>query len=337
LNEIARFLSFLDSGLKEHNISIHLHENASSDLINHYINNVCIIEQERSYNAVQKTKAAIEAYYNYLAKNGLCESKDIYIYPSLVSTARENTNKRNAIKYIPKLTRTIMSRYCKSHLERLILRTGAELGLRSKENLGLLLDDFTYQNKRCLGLRSLIAKANEQASKDVFEYHLSAKWTKHREDTGGTSRTLYIHRRLLNDIDEYITAYKDKKDGRPESSLSTLFLQDEGPQKGQRIPMNKGTSVFRAVREKVLSVYGNTIALSSDNTYHHLRHSFGTDLFYDLCDKNYQGLSHESSVMIDVATRLGHKFSSNKKHGGLQSVTRGYIRSCMEKEHLETA
>ncbi|OQK43059.1 hypothetical protein XM75_u0207 [Vibrio vulnificus] len=73
--------------------------------------------------------------------------------------------------------------------------------------------------------------------------------------------------------------------------------------------------------------------LDEANVYHHLRHSFGTDIFYDLCvaaKKNYESITTESRVYIETARRLGHKVGG--KHAN--QTTKIYIHACGERAAL---
>ncbi|TPV52904.1 site-specific integrase [Aestuariibacter sp. GS-14] len=338
MNELSGFLSFLESQFQEKalNISLHVHENASSDVINYYINEICVKQEGRSSTAISKVVSALDAYYNYLALAHIAEHKSIYVSPTCADLAKENTRKNRAIKYISKRSRSLMLRHADCLLDKLILRCGAELGLRTKENLGLRYHDFEYGKEKRLGIKSLIEEAESNPSKQVFEFYLAAKWTKHRRNTGGRSRTLYIRRDLLLAMNEYI-----KKERPSDASDNALFIQIEPLVYGLPIPENKGTTVFREVRKKLLGKFGRSCGLDVNNRYHHLRHTFGTEKFYELSGGDYRGLSPESAVMLEVARLMGHSTNSAGGSGNrnfknpLLVVTRGYIRSCMELEQLE--
>ena len=73
--------------------------------------------------------------------------------------------------------------------------------------------------------------------------------------------------------------------------------------------------------------------IQSVNVYHHLRHSFGTDFFYNLCkgeNKHYESITTTSSIYLTTAKRLGHKVDG--RYAG--EVTKKYIHSCGQRETL---
>ena len=71
--------------------------------------------------------------------------------------------------------------------------------------------------------------------------------------------------------------------------------------------------------------------LEDDHTGHTLRHSFGTDKFYDVCKENrikIDSVTPTSAVYLLVARLMGH----NAKDGSAPETTRMYIRSCHIKD-----
>ncbi|MEF1215123.1 site-specific integrase, partial [Vibrio alginolyticus] len=79
--------------------------------------------------------------------------------------------------------------------------------------------------------------------------------------------------------------------------------------------------------------YSGYQTLDKANVYHHLRHSFGTDIFHDLCfaaNKNYESITTESRVYIETARRLGHKVGGRYAN----QTTKIYIHACGERSAL---
>lgn len=74
--------------------------------------------------------------------------------------------------------------------------------------------------------------------------------------------------------------------------------------------------------------------LDEDHTHHVLRHSFGTDKFYELCQKNrmaFDDVSTTSQIYLTVARLLGHNAADKRA----PATTKKYIRSCHIKEAFE--
>lgn len=331
LKKIKNYLSYVENKIENTSLNIHLHENTGSDFINEYINYHCIKEMGMSYNEVIKTISALKAYYNFLFNAGITEYKKISIWKENIEVARDNTKKRRAIKYIPERVRSFLLQYSKDIKSELLIRCGYELGTRSKECQGLMYDDFTYAKKPEKGIKSLISEMIADPEKMEFKFLLKAKYTKARAETGGQSRILYINRLLLMRFKDYVDLERPSNVETP-----NLFLKTKSEFYGEPIAKGEASAIFAKLRTEILNDIGKPSGLSVDNTYHHLRHSFGTDKFYDLSNSSYRNVGADSAVMIQVAELLGHSIDVGK--GGRNSsleITRGYIRSCREKEELE--
>jgi hypothetical protein len=78
-----------------------------------------------------------------------------------------------------------------------------------------------------------------------------------------------------------------------------------------------------------------TYKIHKDHVYHIMRHSFGTDRFYEYAQvigSEIDAITANSAVMIQVAELMGHSLAGNDK--GLK-VTRDYIRSVKAKMTME--
>jgi integrase len=181
----------------------------------------------------------------------------------------------------------------------------------------LFLNDFTYAKKPEKGFISLFDEL-KQEGKEVFEYLLTI--TKARRDEGSPSRTIYIPRALLEKCHKYYLTE------RPDSTSNSLFVSYEKNHSGNAITGKFATRIFAEVRNRLLASSGaHDIVLNEENSYHHLRHSFGTEKFHELC----RGIPHGSiteghAVVTEIARLMGHKI--NKKEYA-QEVTMRYIRS----------
>ncbi len=336
-NKLEHFFNWLVQ-YSRHNsqVSIDRHHNIPEELLNHYINTVIIEEQGAGEHTVEQYLMALRDYYNYLAMSGFTNAKDIRVKPKLKSVVKRNTKRRTSVKYITPELRSILYRNTGSLRDELLLRGGGELGLRSKENQGLLLEDFMVGNKKHPGFKSLFLEMAQHPEQMEFKYYLQGQYTKAPRNTGGgQSRTLHIHRSLLERYKEYF----DKE--RPESTENTLLLNASYSDYGTPISKNAASRAFTRAKKKVLELQRSGALpehaqmLEDDHTGHLLRHSFGTDKFYDACKKNQvkiDSVTPTSAVYLLVAKLMGH----NAKDGKAPETTKTYIRSCHIKEAFLT-
>jgi integrase len=332
-NKLERFFNWLIQYSQTNSqVSIDRHHNIPEELLNHYINTVIIEEQGAGEHKVEQHLMALRYYYNYLAKTGFTNAKDIWVKPRLKSVIKRNTKRRTAVKYLTPELRSILYRNTDSLRDELLLRAGGELGLRSKENQGLLLEDFMVGNKKHLGFKSLFLKMTHHPEQMEFEYFLQGQYTKAPRNTGGgESRRLFIHRSLL----ERYKFYHDNE--RPESTENTLLLNASYSDYGKPIAESAASRAFTRAKKKVLELQISGALpeegqmLEDDHTGHILRHSFGTDKFYDACKENrvkIDSVTPTSVVYLLVAKLMGH----NAKDGKAPVTTKTYIRSCHIKE-----
>jgi integrase len=204
-----------------------------------------------------------------------------------------------------------------------------ELGCRSKECQGFLVDDFTIAGKVHKGLKSLFLDMKENPEKEEFGYYLQGKFSKSKRSAGGESRTLYFHRDLLTRFKNYF------ENERPEFQEQTFFLNDpaNGEDSGTPISKIRPSKIFAQVRAKIIEMQKNHLLdpedqrLEEDHTGHVLRHSFGTDKFYKFSEEQnirIDDVTTTSSVYLAVASLMGH--SANDRSA--PQTTKRYIRSC---------
>lgn len=332
-NKLEHFFNWLVQYSQTNSqVSIHSHHNIPEELLNHYINTVIVEEQGAGEHTVEQHLMALRYYYNYLAMTKFTNAKDIRVKPKLKSVVKMNTKTRTAVKYLTPELRSILYLNTDSLRDELLLRAGGELGLRSKENQGLLLEDFMVGNKKHPGFKSLFLEMEQHPEQMEFKYYLQGQYTKApRNAGGGESRTLYIHRSLLERYKEYC----DKE--RPESAEKTLLLNASYSDYGTPISKNAASRAFTRTKKKVLELQRSGALpeegqmLEDDHTGHTLRHSFGTDKFYDACKENrvkIDSVTPTSPIYLLVAKLMGH----NAKDGSAPETTKTYIRSCHIKE-----
>ena len=332
-NKLEHFFNWLIKySQTNRQVSIDRHHNIPEELLNHYINTVIIEGQGAGEHTVEQYLMALRYYYNYLAMTGFTNAKDIRVKPKLKSVVKRNTKRRTAVKYLTPELRSILYRNTESLRDELLLRSGGEIGLRSKENQGLLLEDFMVGNKKHLGFKSLFLKMEQHPEQMEFEYFLQGQYSKApRNAGGGESRRLYIHRSLL---ERYKTYYNIE---RPESDENALLLNASYSDGGTPIAENAASRAFTRVKKHVLALQRSGALpeqgqmLEDDHTGHILRHSFGTDMFYNTCKEHrvkIDSVTPTSPVYLLVARLMGHNAKDNKA----PETTKGYIRSCHIKE-----
>lgn len=334
LNRLEAFLKWVENYSQESkHVLLSTHHNLPGVIINSYINDFLIKEQGRGKNSIAQHLMALNAYYNYLAYAGFTTTKNLYIQPKNKERARTNNKFRNAVKYMTPELRSIMYRNTTSIRNELLLKAGGELGLRSKENCGFLVNDFVVNGNRYPGMLSLFASMEANPERVEFEYFLQGKFTKAHRYSGGKSRTLYLHRNLLSRFKEYYDSE------RPETTVNTFFVNNSTADSGAPISKSRASRVFAKTRDIVLEQQGKGLLpgegqqLEASHTYHVLRHSFGTDKFYEYAQENnvrVDDVTPTSQVYLTVAALMGH----SAKDRSAPRTTSTYIRSCNIKKQF---
>lgn len=328
LSRLEKFLIWVEDYAKtSRTLSLKNHHVIPSELVNHYINDFLIEKEGAGEIAVSQHLMALNAYFNYLAVKELSDKKHLRIKPSLRESARNNTMRRTAVKYLTPKLRSLMYQNTSCIRDELLLRTGGELGCRSKENLGFLLNDFVVGGITYSGLRTLFYELKSYPDKQAFEYRLQGKYSKSKRYSGGESRTLYFHRDLLERFEDYYYCE------RPKSNEQTFFLNSSGNSTGTPIIKSRASRVFASVRAKVIALQldgdcdPDGQMLEKDHTHHVLRHSFGTDRFYEYAlEQNIRidDVTTTSQVYLAVAALMGHSQTDRSA----SQTTKRYIRSC---------
>jgi integrase len=330
-NQLGLFLDWVDFQAKSgSSISITSHTALPQDVINEYINFHLIEKECKSEVVVKKAVYSLKCYYNWLHYFFDNNYKNIGVFASHRALARANNKEGLLVKYLLPATRELLYRRTDTLLGEIILRNGGDLGCRTSENQGFLLNDFTAGKKKHKGILNLFKELDSKPEKEEFKYHLSSLYTKY-----GRSRTLYIPRELLKKMRRYY----DKE--RPQTDSNHLFVSNSNNNsKGQCISTEFGSTIFHKVLKMTIQdmkenpgIYSSFQTLEEGHVYHHLRHSFGTDIFYEECRKNgkeVDSITTESAVYIETARRLGHKVDSRYA----AETTKKYIHSCGHRERL---
>jgi len=334
-NRLDIFLQWVEEYAQESkHVSLDTHHNLPDKIINYYLNEVLIEDHGVGEVAIQQHIMALNAYYNYLAYAGFTTVKNLRIKPKFKEKARTNNTSRKAVKYLTPELRSILYQNTNSIRDELLLKTGSELGLRSKENLGFLVNDFSVGTKKYPGMLSLFAKMESNQEKMEFEYYLQGKFTKSKRHSGGSSRVIYIHLDLLLRFKEYYDLE------RPKTTENIFFVNDSTTCNGTPISESRASRVFKESRNVVLEKQAKGLLskegqmLEPDHTHHVLRHSFGTDKFYEYARSNgmaVDDVTPTSQVYLTVASLMGHTTSDCSA----PKTTRIYIRTCHIKEGFE--
>jgi integrase len=333
-NSLCRFLEYA----ADEPDTLKFHHRAN-ELLNYYINDYLVEEESKGYTTVNDSKVALTYYYNFLQYYGFIDKAPrIFLRPRLRIAAKQNAKISTCPKYLTPKLRNLLYKHADSLRDEILLRTGAELGLRSSENLGLRLIDQTINRTIYPGLLSLFSQMVADPDKESFDYYLSFAFVKGAESYG-MSRVLKIHRSLLAKMKRYYDH------NRPESKEECLFLNESHNAFGETISKCKGTAVFRYVKEKILQLQAdgcvdvNIQKIHQHHSYHILRHSFGTDLWYDTYTElggKPASINKMTDINLNVWDVVSERMGHNKTGQDVSTVTRGYVQSCdIRKQLLE--
>lgn len=332
INRLNQFLNWLSDYDKENETSrLATHNNLPVEFINkEYIDTYLCEVMGAGKAAIVHHEAALQHYYNYLYEAKLSICKHIYHSPKLNITIEKNTKTRTALKYLSRPLRLFLYESATSLRDEILLRNAGELGLRTRENLGLLLNDFDFGGKKEQGLKSLWLEMETNKEQRSFRYFLQGQYTKGSRGKGGKSREIFIPRNLL----QMYKRYFDRE--RPATTENTLLVNNAANANGTPIKTNKGSDVFALVRsiaieKQITEMEGADMQLlETDHTYHCLRHSFATDKFVQFCKEDgtpIEEASSDSRAFLRVARLMGHSFSAK--------TTARYIQLAVDKQFIE--
>ncbi|WP_318521966.1 site-specific integrase [Photobacterium leiognathi] len=311
-------------------VTLDNHTALPSEYINEYINDHLVCSMEKSEIVVNRATVALNSYYDWLSFFYDNPLKKIFVFSENRQITRSNNKTKLIVKYLLPATRELLYRHTDTLLEEIVLRNGGDLGCRTKENQGFFLADYRADGKIQIGLLSLFNELITDQDKEEFPYHLPSLNTK-----GGKARTLYIQRSHL----QLMKRYYDLE--RPQSDSNHLLVSNStNSSRGHVIDVRYGTRLFSRIAEKVRQkihdnpkVYSGYQEIDVAHTYHHLRHSFGTDVFYEGCiqaGKNAESITTESRVYIETARRMGHTVTGRNAN----QTTKGYIHAVGQREAL---
>lgn len=316
IGHIYKFLRYIDKSNKEINtLSVHRTELLNSSFINNYLNNV-LPKSLFSVSSLNAHQAAINAYLTFLFEMEVRDVTPITIHRTTRQKMAEADTRLKKINYVSKSERSQLLRACNNHRDKLILRLGYEVGLRTSELCGLLLRKTNEKaNPSRKGLLSLFFELDNKPSQMSFEYLLEGKFTKR-----GKSRFIYFSRELLEDMKQYFENERLIVENQSGVITDSFLLRLDRNGFGLPIGKKQGTNTFAELR-KLFPHMNETLS------YHDLRHTFATELYHlELLDAEGQETRSESAALIAVSERLGHADTK---------TTQVYIRLRMQMLMIE--
>lgn len=314
VHTLSRFLNYLEACRKSHDTpGMHASSACSEKFVNHYLNNV-LAATIASSQTLEVHRSALASYFNWLDYMKLAERLDLKINRTTRQRLAEKHVVPRYIQYVSKSNRTKLLFACDGLGEKLIMRMGFEVGLRTSEVAALRIDG---KGK----LKELFsALVNEEHNHiQQFRYLLEGRYTKR-----GKSRWIYFGRELLLDMKRYFDTERKWIAKRNTVSTDCFFLRKDNRFFGSGIGSEQASRVFK----KRAIEAGLNVNLS----YHDLRHTFATELFHqELQRSNGRETRSESAALIVVAQRLGHSF----KDGYAPSTTTRYIRMRLQLMECE--
>lgn len=314
---LAKFLTYLEYCQTEHKTpGLHASSACSERFVNHYLNQVIATSLD-SPDSLSTHRSALLAYYNWLDYMKLAPRLDLSIYRKTRQAMASKSQKQNYIQYVSKYWRLALLNACETLCEKLVLRMGYEVGLRTSELIGL-------KTSGKYSLCDLFNKLDDEDFDHVsqFRYWLEGRYTK-----GSKSRWIYFDRQLLTDMKRYFNTEREWLIAETRGSDSNLFLRNDQRFRGTGIGPQHGSNVFR----KRARDAGLNVQLS----FHDLRHTFATELFHaELEGSDGRETRSESAALIVVSQRLGHEIG---RDGNAPPVTTRYIRMRLQMVELEEA
>ncbi len=315
LGHLFKFIEYINELHKTNKTpSAHYSELVNTRFINHYLNEY-LPDKLQSLDSLRSHQSAISAYYAFLHELEIKEVTHSIIYKKTHQLLADLDCRSKKINYVSKAERSALLLTCSNQRDRLIIRMGFEVGLRTEENCGLILNDFKAKNSQQRGLLRVFDELNTNPLKQSFEYALSGKFTKN-----GKTRNIYFDRNLLTAMKKYFETERSKIVESSGIKVNSLFIRADNSGAGRPISAEHGSNTFHQLLKQLTH-------LNPTLSYHDLRHSFATELYHaEILDSNGHENRSESAALIVVSERLGHKSTS---------TTRRYIRLRQQMLRIE--
>ena len=314
---LAKFFTYLEHCKETHQTpGMHASSSCSEKFVNHYLNHVLAQNLDSSL-SLNTHRSALMSYFTWLAFMEIRPSLNLRIYRKTRQAMAEKSIKQNYIQYVSKFWRFALLNACETLAEKLMMRMGYEVGLRTSELRGL----------RVSGKNNLSKLFTQLSDRDCDHINYFRYWLEGRYTKGSKSRWIYFDRNLLIDMKRYFDTERQwliDETGRDDNSF---FLRTDQRFKGTEIGEEQASRIFRKRAEQA--------GLNSELSFHDLRHTFATELFQaEIEGPDGRETRSESAALIAVSQRLGHKIG---KDGNAPPVTTRYIRMRLQMMELEDA
>tara|TARA_R110000823_G_scaffold55161_7_gene134869 strand:- start:3563 stop:4459 length:897 start_codon:yes stop_codon:yes gene_type:complete len=293
---------------------MHASSVCSQRFVNHYLNQT-LVNRLDSFQSLHTHRSALVAYFNWLTYMEISPRLDLRIHRKTRQLMAEKSKKQYYIQYVSRYWRTELLNACETLAEKLMMRMGLEVGLRTSELMGL----------RVSGKNSLFTHFEKLENKKLGHVNQFRYWLEGRYTKGSKSRWIYFDRLLLLDMKRYFETERQWLIDQTRSKEACFFLRTDQRFIGTGIGEEQGSRVF-AKRAK-------SAGLNPLLHFHDLRHTFATELFHaELAGPDGRETRSESAALIVVAQRLGHTFG---RDGQAPRVTTKYIRMRLQLLEME--
>lgn len=309
---LAKFLNYLeDCRINYRTPGIHASSSCSERFVNHYINEVLSVRLNSSQ-SLQTHQSALTAYFNFLHFMEFAPLLKLRVYRRTHQAMAERSTKQHYIQYVSLHGRLQLLNSCETLAEKLVMRMGFEVGLRTSELLGL----------RTSALCPLFKQLDNPAFDHIesFKYWLKGQYTK-----GGKSAWVYFSRELLVDMRRYFTTERQWLVNESGKTEDGFFLRTD--------PQFLGTGITSGHASRKFRQRADEVGLNPSLSFHDLRHTFATELYHqELSGGDGRETRSESAALIVVAQRLRHTIGAD---GLAPPVTTRYIRMRLQMLEIE--
>lgn len=312
---LANFLSYLEECKESlQTPGMHVSDACSHRFVMHYLNEV-LAKSLDSQQSLQVHCSSINAYYNWLDYMGIKPHINLSVYRKTRQHMASKSQAPHYIKYVTRHWRLNLLNACETLGEKLMMRMGFEVGLRTCEVVGLRVNG---KGKLADLFNRLGDSRFDQC--DRFSYCLDGMHTK-----GSRSRLIYFDRDLLADMERYFRTERQWLLDLTGIQDDSFFLRTDRRFTGTSIGDEQASRVFRKRARQA--------GLNPLLSFHDLRHTFATELFHEeLSGPDGRETRSESAALIVTAQRLGHSFT---RSGQAPPTTTRYIRMRLQMMELE--
>jgi len=151
----------------------------------------------KSVTTLEQAKRALTSYRLFLSNLRIGDIPTLTLNRDVLANLNSSKIVHSASDYVSREERNIIMQACRNERDRLIIRCGYQLGLRTSENRALCLHDQKIKGFTKPGLLSLF-KQLDSSQQETFVYTLNGIYTKYKK-----SRDIYIPRALLEAFRSY--------------------------------------------------------------------------------------------------------------------------------------